>query len=189
MKRLCVFLVLVTVIGVFACALAPSATRAADSVNIVESGAYLYGVPEKVTLAQFRQLYGRNNFEVLKADGSGVAEKDYIATGTKIKYEKDIGTVVTLEVVVTGDIDGNGRVTTTDYITIRSYLKNPSILTGAKLEAADVDGDGIGTSDYFKVKLYFSGLYDIYANIVVPEDSSADDSINDESDPWTPGWS
>ncbi len=151
---------------------------------------YIYGVPERATLSQFGSAYQRANFVMTTVNGSTVVDdKTFIGTGFGVKYESSVGEYKTLTIIVLGDIDGNGRVTSGDYLNIRAHLKNTSTLKDAKLLAADINGDGAtSTFDYMFVKAHFSGTYDIYQNQKMPDTSVAPSSEDPTEDPWTSGW-
>lgn len=69
-------------------------------------------------------------------------------------------------VVIYGDVNGDGRVTTVDYIRIKRYMSNPDLLTGLFFTAADINCDGkIQTNDYMKIKRHFMGTYNLYENV------------------------
>ena len=73
-------------------------------------------------------------------------------TGAKITYEGKTYTLVML-----GDVNGDGKVKSTDYILIKNYIMDSkkSALTGQKLTAADVNGDGkVKSTDYVLIKSY-----------------------------------
>ena len=179
-------LVVITSVAVFG----SSDTVAADDFTPTEVGTYLYGVPERVTQAELKKAYSRTNYTVFNLENSAFTDNGLVGTGYKIKYEDEVGSVVTLEVVVLGDTDGNGKVTTTDYISIKTHFKAIAELKGVKLKAADVDSDEqISTADYMRVKLHFSGAFNIYKNAVIPTPPPVEDSsTEDTSEPWTSGW-
>lgn len=57
-----------------------------------------------------------------------------------------------LKIHLIGDIDGNGRITATDYVKILSHAKGTASLEDYALKCADIDGNGrITTTDYVKV--------------------------------------
>lgn len=191
MKKLCLALALMVGIGFIAAAFLPSPTIGAEGIVLTESGTYLYGLPERTSLKDFKNIYGRSGFSVLDASGKPIAESAVIGTGYKVRYEGgDVGSTIELEVIIAGDVDGNGKVTTTDYISIKNHLVKGN-LKDAKAVAADVDGYGVSSSDYLKVKLHFEGRYDLYSGIVVPEESKDDSSSEGEYNEsnWTSGWS
>ena len=54
---------------------------------------------------------------------------------------------------VVGDVDGDGKVNTLDYIVVRKHLMKSAILEGDKLSRADVNGDGkVSTADYIIIR-------------------------------------
>ena len=62
------------------------------------------------------------------------------------------------EAFVHGDIDGDGEISTFDYLTIKAAFSGEARLYGPSLEAADMnDDDRITTVDYLMVKRLFNG--------------------------------
>ena len=60
-----------------------------------------------------------------------------------------------------GDFNGDGRVTTTDYILIKKAVQAGTNLPESTMAAADVNGNGaLDSGDYLKVKAYFQGRID-----------------------------
>ena len=52
-----------------------------------------------------------------------------------------------------GDVDGNGKVNSVDYITLRKHLLRTTNLTGDSLKRADVNNDGkVNASDYIAIR-------------------------------------
>lgn len=94
-------------------------------------------------------------------DALGALLEDSVACGTGcvVKYISAAGEVLnSATVVVAGDVDGDGLVTTSDLIGVRGSLKSKTELSGAYLEACDVDGDGAATTaDYSILKTEMAG--------------------------------
>lgn len=180
-------LVLVIAIAVF-----PYGVFAAeDDFVIKEVDKYIYGVPERTTLSTFNGAYHRTGFIMMGLQGGVVSNNtEFLGTGYSLRYESEIGQYTTLYLVVLGDIDGNGRVTSGDYLNIRAHLKGSTQLSEIQGIAANVNGDtSISTFDYMLVKSHFMGDYDLYKNQKMPDASSEDDSsVVSEKDPWTSGW-
>lgn len=129
-----------------------------DSHLYIEEGTgYVLGIPVKCTGAQLKPNF---DFSV-----SGIADNAAVGTGLKIT-----GGGVNLTVVVLGDVDGNGMLTSTDYIQIKKHFSGSVQLQGAALRAADITGDGaIRSTDYLKIKRTFNGLEDLYENMrIIP---------------------
>ncbi len=58
-----------------------------------------------------------------------------------------------------GDVDGNGRVGSTDYVLVRKHILKQSTLTGNELTRADVNSDGkINSLDYILIRKTILGI-------------------------------
>ena len=78
-----------------------------------------------------------------------------VSTGCKIKLD---GTEYTL--AVSGDIDGDGALTVTDYILLKRALLNTYDFTSVSFAAADIENDGsITTTDLIKLQKHLQNLY------------------------------
>lgn len=184
-------LTIVIAVLLLAAAVFPYSVFAADGdFEIKEAGKYIYGVPERTSLADFARAYHRTGYIVMGLEGEVVsAASAYIGTGFTLRYESDIGVYTTLSFVVLGDIDGNGRVSSADYLNIRACLKGTTELGELQLLSADINGDGdISTFDYMLVKSHFLGTYNIYENQKLPDSSEPVSSAEPTNDPWTSGW-
>lgn len=63
-----------------------------------------------------------------------------------------------LIVVVTGDINGDGKITLTDFVQLKSHILGKSVLTNCYAKAADMNGDGnITLTDFVKAKAHLLG--------------------------------
>ena len=64
----------------------------------------------------------------------------------------------TYTLVVTGDIDGNAKISTNDLAKLRLNYIGKEVLDGARKEAADIDGNGkFSLNDIAKLKLVIVG--------------------------------
>jgi hypothetical protein len=87
----------------------------------------------------------------------------YVGTGMKVTlYDKDSKAVDSKYVVVKGDVNGDGKVTSVDPLMIKRHIIGSYTLTGPYLEAADINGDGkITSADALMVKRHIIGTYTI----------------------------
>ncbi len=113
--------------------------------------AYITGIPEQTKSEGFLKRF-------LYKDRLRISEnQEYVGTGSKIET-KD-GTAY-LYIVVPGDIDGSGTISSADYIRIKRFFSG----IGGELDkwqmiAADIDNDGqITSTDYIRIRKYFSGI-------------------------------
>ncbi len=66
-------------------------------------------------------------------------------------------------VIVSGDLDGDGVVDSTDYLKIKGSFCKTLVLDEISAKAADVERDGeITTTDFLRIKNHFLGKYDLY---------------------------
>ena len=70
-----------------------------------------------------------------------------VLSEVSIYYKKDV------KIDIKGDVDGNSKVNTKDYILIRKHILSSPKLVGKELKRADVNSDGvINTKDYIIVR-------------------------------------
>ena len=95
-----------------------------------------------------------SNYEITK-DGNKKADTDRIATGDKLK---DKANNKEYELVVLGDVNGDGQVKATDYMKIKNHIMGTSNFSEVEKKAADVNKDGvIKATDYMKIKNHIMG--------------------------------
>lgn len=101
------------------------------------------------------------NDAFFNSDAYGCDTGKYVGTGSKIYLKSDENQYLT--VVLKGDIDGDGKITTTDYIKVRRKFAGSLTIEGIFLDAADVNSDGkISTLDYLLIKKHVGGKANIY---------------------------
>ena len=80
--------------------------------------------------------------EYITINSGGKAVSGPVATGMTVDFAPGGKVTQTAVIVVTGDVNGDGKVTLTDMVQIRSHLLGRTTLKGAYLQAADLNGDG-----------------------------------------------
>lgn len=86
--------------------------------------------------------------KITKADGNFLnGENDLMATGFIVEDR--------YTVVKKGDCNGDGKITSSDYVLIKNHIMGASTLAGANKKASDYNGDGnVTSSDYVLIKNY-----------------------------------
>lgn len=114
--------------------------------EIVASGAYhlvdgyLRAIPAGTSAKKILKTLSPKDYIAIHSGGETVTGT--VGTGMTVDLTVD-GTVVdSAEIVVTGDVNGDGKVTLTDMVQIRAHLLERSSLSGAAYQAADINGDG-----------------------------------------------
>lgn len=144
----------------------PNAVQIAEGVYIsapYEIGDMLTGVAIGTTGAQFIANIGTTNCTVklLKADGS--EQTGTVGTGNKVMiYGTDGKQLASYEVVIFGDLNGDGRISNVDLVRITKQILKIDNLTGAALKAADVGGDGkVSNKDLVAVQKHILNIAQI----------------------------
>ena len=82
----------------------------------------------------------------------------YAATGMKAVYRVKGKTMQTLTVVVSGDLNGDGKISLTDMVQLQNYLQGRGKLNRAASRAADVNGDGkLTLTDMVQIQRHLLG--------------------------------
>ena len=111
-----------------------------------------------------------------------------------LRLTEDGETADSLVIVVNGDADGDGRVTTSDYTLVRLCLISKITLSGAYRRAGDVGGNGaLGIGDYTQLRLAILGLCELgedtlpLAGILIGLDPGHQRKGNSALEPMAPG--
>ncbi len=83
----------------------------------------------------------------------------FLAIVIRIRFNSD-GSIINNDSInlgdqsyLSGDVDGNGKVASMDYIMVRKHLLKQTLLTGDKLKRADVNNDGkVSSLDYIAIR-------------------------------------
>ena len=133
--------------------------------------------PQKV----FRELFSDRTINIYKNRQEVAADADVnIGTGFTVKLDNRSF----YNVVVMGDIDGDGALSSMDYVLVKRGVLGSYSLSLAQMRAADVEvGEELRAINYVKVKRAYFGTYDINKKYTCePYESSK------PSDGWSDGW-
>ena len=98
---------------------------------------------------------------LLKDSSSNIKENGVVATGDKVEITVGSETKE-YEVVIYGDVNGDGKIAATDYVKIKNSIMGTNQLSGVYSEAADVDRNGfVKATDYVKIKNNIMGIGEI----------------------------
>ena len=117
---------------------------------------YMYVNTPEISLTEFAEnVLTSGDYKITVKNGDA-AISDNIATGAVVSIDTADGEeVVVLEVVILGDINGDGEVNALDSGMIRNAIKGNTSLIGVFELAADVDMDGdIDSSDALTILRY-----------------------------------
>ena len=95
------------------------------------SGGFLTGI------APATSIKGLNNSGYTVYSGKQEVTSGYVGTGMTA-----VSGSTSLTIVVTGDVNGDGRITITDVVKLQNYAANAGDLDEAAMMAGDINGDG-----------------------------------------------
>ena len=100
-----------------------------------------------------QNVLSKSSSAIIKNASGKTVTSGNIGTG----YTIEIGGT-TYTVVKKGDVNGDGKSTSSDYVKIKNYIMGSNSLSNVAKSGADVNGDGkVSSSDYVKVKNYIMG--------------------------------
>ena len=144
---------------------APKKLTPTKSSSYTVSGGYATKVVAETKLSDFVGNFETPEYvKVFGSDGKEITDKNaYVGTGCRVSLMNGDKAVDSADVVVLGDISGDGRLTSVDYLRLRAYFGGDYELSGAYLAAAHIAGrDTVTSVDYLRLRAHFSGDYNIY---------------------------
>ena len=97
-----------------------------------------------------KSIITEGNIEILDKNGKKVESTSIIATGMKLKLNE---TEEIFDIVVTGDVNGDGKVSVTDLLKVKRHIVGISRLSGLAKIACDVNySNDITTTDVMQIK-------------------------------------
>lgn len=110
------------------------------------------------TVAEVRGEFANSDLVFVSADGTTLTDDDHIGTGTVIRLMDDEQELDSVTVVISGDLDGNGYITTHDASLILQAVVQKIVLTDLQIAAADVNGSGaVNNPDASMILRYLVG--------------------------------
>lgn len=117
------------------------------SYKYVPEGESLSGVAAGTTveklIADF--VYNGGSLNVLTAEGM-IRKSGLVSTGCKLVYHSGANVLESVDISVTGDLDGDGMVTINDADILYSMLRSDTEVSPVIFKSADINGNGIITS-------------------------------------------
>ena len=144
---------------------APKKLTPTKSSSYTVSGGYVTKVVAETKLSDFVGNFETPEYvKVFGSDGKEITDKNaYVGTGCRVSLMNGDKAVDSADVVVLGDISGDWRLTSVDYLRLRAYFGGDYELSGAYLAAAHIAGrDTVTSVDYLRLRAHFSGDYNIY---------------------------
>ena len=127
-----------------------------DKYNIINN--YAEHISPGTTVEKcIENIKSNGKLVIYNAEGSTLSKDATVGTNMIIKAEKD-GNTITKVLVVLGDINGDGKISTADIAKLNKAYVGKIQLNDVQKKAADVNGDGkISTADIAKLNKAYVG--------------------------------
>lgn len=125
-------------------------TSAGYSVN----NSYIGNVKEKVTVGTLKSKINGATIKITNSSGTELSSNSLIGTGCILTISKD-GTSYSKTIIVTGDVDGDGEISATDYVGIKNHIMDVKKFSTASTKGADMNNNAlVDAGDYVAIKNY-----------------------------------
>lgn len=132
-----------------------------NSVNMQIDEGNVTGIESETTVGELEELFGAHDMTitVINANGSNIDSSRFAGTGSTLSVAYKGMDLFAKTVIVSGDADGDGKVSPTDYIRVRRHLLGMLTIEGVFAKAADMDNNGaIAPSDYIRIRRKLLGI-------------------------------
>ncbi len=133
-----------------------------NNAGIKNGNNYLSGISVGSDIKTIKEkiMQANGNAQVtLKGSNGEIKNSGVISTGDKVSVTVN-GHTKEYEVVIYGDISGDGVIDSLDFIRIKKYMLAQITLSDSNYEAADISKDGlVDTLDFIRIKKYMLGNY------------------------------
>ena len=112
-----------------------------------------------------KNIKNKDNVKVYK-NGSEIKGSTLVGTGAQVRlYSSDGAILDSYTVAMTGDVNGDGKISMTDYLQIKERIIKNKTLNTVNEYACDVNGDGkITMTDYLRLKYCIQGHENLIQN-------------------------
>jgi uncharacterized repeat protein (TIGR02543 family) len=137
---------------------APSTITSSTYTTNASTG-YLSKIGGSTTVASLLDQLNEKPYIHVYSGSSEVAGTALAATGMLVQLMDGADVKQTLTIAITGDLNGDGQISLTDFVKMKAHLLGIATLTGAYAKASDINGDGSSSlTDFVKMKAHLLGL-------------------------------
>lgn len=133
----------------------PTTITTTGSLNVEKDAKMISKVGSGTTASSFLQQFNERAYlKLLAADsGTEIRSDAPVGTGMRVAIMDGASVKAIYTVIVTGDVNGDGKITLTDMVKVKAVLLNKEGLSGIYHTAGDVDGNAkLTLTDYIKIK-------------------------------------
>ena len=134
-----------------------------NKASLTLKNGYLYGITAETKIDTYiSRLQALDDVKVeIIANGHENANQ-YIASDMQLKITSSSGATNLFTIVIKGDVNGDGKISSVDYVLVKNHILKINSLSGAVSLASDVNMDAkISSLDYVLIKNHILGLSQI----------------------------
>lgn len=118
------------------------------------SDGYVYNISVGTKVSSVKSKISGVNVVIKDSRGNILGNDALISTGSVIVLSND-ETTYSKTIVISGDVDGDGKIGATDYVAIKNHIMEVTILNGAYTKASDMNNNTlVDAGDYIAIKNY-----------------------------------
>ena len=122
------------------------------------SGGFISKIGAGTTVSQLLNGINEKSYCKVYKGNAEVSGNTPVGTGMEVRLLDGSAVKEKVTVVVTGDTNGDGDITITDMLAVKSHLLKKNTLSGAAAKAADTSGDkAISITDFIQIKAHILG--------------------------------
>ena len=140
----------------------PDTPQYSYSSDVYKMDTYVTNVQPQTSVADFIAKFKLEGCTMKVLTSAGAENTGLVGTGNKIAVYVGGNLVLTKEIVIYGDVSGDGKINALDAIKVNRYTIGTTSLSGCYLAAGDVSGDGkTNALDAIIINRYTIGLSEI----------------------------
>jgi len=128
------------------------------SISVDDESAVLSKITAGTKISELLNKLNEKRYLQVRKGSSVITDDILVGTGMTVCIMNNTLIKKQYTVVVTGDVNGDGKINITDMISVKSHILNRTKLNGAYGSAADTNGDDkINITDFIRVKAHILG--------------------------------
>ena len=127
-----------------------------ESLNLTEDN-YIYNLSENTTVETLKSKINVKGltYKIVNDKSSELQNSDIVTTGSRVQVLRNGNTIGEYVVIILGDVNCDGKITSSDYVLIKNHIMDVSKLSAIAAKAADMNKDtSVNAPDYVLVKNY-----------------------------------
>ena len=126
-----------------------------QSVSVNQSSSIISKITVGTKVSDILNKIDQKKYVAVYNGNTRVSSDTLVATGMKVVISDGNNIKKQYTIIVTGDVNGDGKINVADMMSVKSHILKKSTLAGNWYSAADVNGDAkINVADFMSVKGY-----------------------------------